>query len=1272
MNVPKSFHGDLGQRRCNVCAGQAFSVMAQRADGVDILQCEDCGLGVVETIPEQLDAFYNDAYYGADEKTTETVCYSDYQFTAEHGVSWAAAFVELLKAGGRILDIGCVDGNLLRRLPDTFERYGIEVNERMAERAAAHGVQMLSRDLIDPCIGRDYRGYFDMVTAIAVFEHLADLNRGMAVAIDLLKQDGVLLFELPYISADHDNSIWFETSLEHVFYPSRDSVCRLVEGELGAHLIGRELHIRDFASNYVGIVVRDFALATRLQRLFDRVTGYGAVPMTKAERRARQQCLMMHAAQSTPDLLAGLADLQVPNRPMLQRVEQLWGNDLHRMEELRQEKAALIEARDWHPATHAAAVNEALDRLRSAVAEAKASASRAARLESDLAAEESDRRLNLLNLSRALDNLGAQISARDAANDVLKATNDGLKAANDALKATNDGLNTELSAAQVERDALSQQFEAVVNSTTWKATYPIRWLAARHVKIARLLRIALKLAWWSARLELRSRLRGARRRSLAASRTAAEPPETIPAQVKEPPDVISAQVQEPPDAIPAQAKEAREPIPAQVQFPELALSGRLGSAPPLFSDDEIDPWPYDRPLVSVVIPCFNYGRFLAEAVDSVLSQTFTDLEVIIVEGGSTSAESRRDAFRLDRQRVRVIAQDGPHQVGANRNLGISQARGKYICCLDADDVLRPTYIEKAVFLLEAYGYDVVSTAVQFFGNRNDCGSILEAPVLEDMLEGNQVLTCAVFRRGLWSRAGGFRDVDLDVTGHVHEDWAFWTRLAALGARIINISREALFLYRSHGPSLSSRPGLHAHDVQRGLVRQLNEDVIGPEALARSRAAAWQQRRPARPLRNLTVPGRAGRKDRPVLLLAAPFLILSGAERLLARIVAALAAAGWRVLVTTSLDAGSEYGDSTRWFEAATTEIYHLPHFLSPERWEEFIRYLIASREVDLLWVVGSAFTYDILPALKAEFPHLRVADLLFNTIGHVENNRKHAALIDLTFVENQEALRFLRMAGEEDRRIALAPSGVDLVALRPGPRDAFVARALRAGEDDLIVGFSGRWSEEKDPLAFVEIARRTPADLHVRFAMTGTGPLRPAIEQAVAAAHFPEGRFHLVGEAPDVVPYLRSYDVLILPFRLNGRPVVVMEALSLGVPVVASRVGALPELIEDGVNGFLCDAGDVDGFVACLVGLAQDRSRLARMKVASRLYAERHLDERIMTTRYESRLRGLIGGTDAQGVDLAVADGSLGPRDLEKFGEDRVEVGPERKVLESEGGVTEM
>ncbi len=646
--------------------------------------------------------------------------------------------------------------------------------------------------------------------------------------------------------------------------------------------------------------------------------------------------------------------------------------------------------------------------------------------------------------------------------------------------------------------------------------------------------------------------------------------------------------------------------------------------------------------MTVVIPSFNYGRFVIAAVNSVLSQTFANLEVIVVEGGSTDADSRRITLTLDRPRTRVIAQDEPHLTGANRNFGICRARGKYVCCLDADDMLAPTYIEKAVFLLEACGCDVVSTATQLFGESSERVGILEAPDLADMLEGNHVLTCAVFRRSLWRQAGGYRDTDPTLTGYVFEDWMFWLRLAALGARMRNICREHLFLYRRHGPGLSTKA--LPEPVQRALVRQANADLIGPETIARSGSSPPTPYRPAEPLRNIaiTAPGVAPR--RPVLLLALPFLILGGAERLLSRVVGYLSGLGWRVVVVTSLDAGGENGDTTHWFEPATAEIYHLPRFLEQDQWRDFARHLMCSRSVDVLWIAGSAFFYHLLPELRAEFPRLAVADLLFNTVGHTLNHRSNAQLIDLTFVENREVFHHLQDEGELDDRIALVPSGIDLDAYRPGPRDAAVTKALGAAPEELIVGYCGRWSPEKDPLAFVEIARRSlAARLKTRFAMTGAGPLCGAIVEAVRDAVMPQGGFHLRGEVEDISPWLRSCDVLVVPSRLDGRPMVVLEALALGVPVLASRVGALPELIEDGVNGFLQTPGDVDGFVGRLSQFADDRPLLARMKAAARRHAEQHFSEATMLMSYESRLRGL-----AESARGTAAGGGQGLRRAEQ------------------------
>ncbi len=1139
--------------------------MGRRIDGMNILRCETCGLGVVEVVPATLDAYYDDAYYGV-EKSDDAIGYGDYRFTSEHGLSWAAAMVRILKPGGRILDIGCADGTLLAKLPSTFDRYGIEVNERMAMHAAKAGVEILGRDLLDPAIAREHRGRFDVVTSIAVFEHLSDLRRGMRISLDLLKPDGVLLFEVPYISTERDNRIWFESSLEHVFYPSGNALRRLIE-DLGAHLVGGEVYIRDYASNYIGIAFHDGAMASDMQCLFNALTSVeGNLPVE--QHRARQQLMLVHAAESTADLLVGLGTLPSTalNPSLMRRFEQLWGNDLRRLAYVRGERDGLMSE-------HAVTIAER-DRLISDLEVAK----------TDLEVAKTD--LEVAKTGHEVAKTDLEVAKTDHRIGVMNLIY--------ALEAAESGLRQSRDEAITLRECLAEtrdQLDRIAHSSVWKATFPLRRWGSRNPQAAKYIRQTMKLIWWSARLELPSRLREVRERRRAIT--------------------------------PIPTDEVSTALP---EMPPLVFRNTTGLVEPVTEDDEIDPWPMGRPLISVVITSFNYGRFVAEAVDSVLSQTFADLEVIVVEGGSTDPESRRLTLALDRPRTRIVAQSTPHSAGANRNFGISHARGKYICCLDADDMLAPTYIEKALFLLESYGYDAVSSALRYFGHRDDCVGILETPTLADMLEANHMLTCAVFRRSLWRTAGGFRDTDVEVTGYIYEDWLFWVRLAALDARMHNMSRDYMFRYRRHGPSLSTRTNQHPDAVHREMVRRSVADLAGADTIRRSRLAAAVLQRSRQPHRNLV---RRTPHDarRPVLLLALPFMIVGGAERLLSDLMRHLVTQGWRVVIITSVDPGAEHGDTTEWFEGATNEIYHLPRFLAPERWRDFVRYLVISREVNLVWIVGSAFMYEFLPDLRGQFPRIRVADLLFNTVGHTADNRKYAQLIDIIFVENREVRQFLRDSGEAEERIALVTSGVDLHVYRPGPRDPEVVRRIRVLPDELVVGFSGRFSPEKDPLAFVEIAVRS-LQLPIRFVMTGAGAMRQEIEAAVHAANLPEGRFHLVGEVKDVVPWLRSYDLLILPSRLDGRPVVVMEALASGVPVLASKVGALPELIDDGVNGFLCQPGRVTDFVERLGLLAGDRRLLDGMEAAARTCAEQHLGAEMMLMRYEERLRAVIHDAD--------------------------------------------
>jgi O-antigen biosynthesis protein len=250
-----------------------------------------------------------------------------------------------------------------------------------------------------------------------------------------------------------------------------------------------------------------------------------------------------------------------------------------------------------------------------------------------------------------------------------------------------------------------------------------------------------------------------------------------------------------------------------------------------------EPWPEDRPLVSVVVVCFNYGKFVAEAVDSVLAQTFGDFEIVVVDGGSTDPATRQTVAALRRPKTRTLFRAEPCRTGDNRNFGIAATRGKYICCLDADDKLEPTYIEKAAFLLESRGNDVVSTAYRKFGLSNEAIGFIPSPRLDELVEANHVATCALFRRELWERAGGFRDAP-PGRPYIYEDWRFWVSLAALGARFANITGEQLFLYRAHGSgSISSNPRVLPYEEQRRMILEAEAALLTADAFEKSRARA---------------------------------------------------------------------------------------------------------------------------------------------------------------------------------------------------------------------------------------------------------------------------------------------------------------------------------------------------------------------------------------------------------------------------------------------------
>jgi N-acetyl-alpha-D-glucosaminyl L-malate synthase BshA len=209
------------------------------------------------------------------------------------------------------------------------------------------------------------------------------------------------------------------------------------------------------------------------------------------------------------------------------------------------------------------------------------------------------------------------------------------------------------------------------------------------------------------------------------------------------------------------------------------------------------------------------------------------------------------------------------------------------------------------------------------------------------------------------------------------------------------------------------------------------------------------------------------------------------------------------------------------------------------------------------------------------------------------------------------------------QRIEVVPNFLDCSVYRWVPADAVRARYSREGREKLIIHVSNfrpvkRVNRVID--VFARIAGRVPA----RLLLVGDGPdLGNALEHAKES-----GVGHLVeslGEQDQVVPLLSAADVFLLPSEQESFGLAALEAMACELPVVASRVGGLPEVIEDGVSGFLCPEDDLDGMAERSLQLLTDRSLHARIAAEGRsIVEERFCSERIVP-RYEALYERLMG-----------------------------------------------
>ncbi|MGO8949649.1 MAG: glycosyltransferase [Ktedonobacterales bacterium] len=431
------------------------------------------------------------------------------------------------------------------------------------------------------------------------------------------------------------------------------------------------------------------------------------------------------------------------------------------------------------------------------------------------------------------------------------------------------------------------------------------------------------------------------------------------------------------------------------------------------------------PLVSVITPYYNVGPVFLETVRCVQRVSYPHWEWVIVDDGSTKPESLEQLQMVagSDQRIKVISESN-HGPSAARNCGVAAAQGRYLLQLDADDMVEPTFVEKALWVMETQPQFAACSAYNVtFGSHQQLWDHGFASYELNLTKENFLTSQAMIRRDAFLEAGGYDE----SIRHGHEDWDFWLNLAEAGLWGYTIP-EHLTWYRT---SYSSRHWDTAGDDKRHEA--FHAWLLKKHDRLRGRfphpvfCTGADQPYPAVKVQSpISNPLAKPEGTRRILLLA-PRRNSGEADTFNLALVRALSCRGCDFTVVASQvvnDAGVQR------FAEFTPDVFILPNFLQYADYPRFLSYLIESRQMDAVLIGGSELGYGLVPFLRTHHPQLAILD----SLGVEEADMEHGSFpwmslqlrsqLDLTVTATDRMREWMVSHGAPPEQVAVLSPGV--------------------------------------------------------------------------------------------------------------------------------------------------------------------------------------------------------------------------------------------------------
>lgn len=630
----------------------------------------------------------------------------------------------------------------------------------------------------------------------------------------------------------------------------------------------------------------------------------------------------------------------------------------------------------------------------------------------------------------------------------------------------------------------------------------------------------------------------------------------------------------------------------------------------------------NHPIISVVMPVYNGEKYLSEAIDSILYQTYTDFEFIILNDGSTD-NTEEIILSYDDPRIVYVKNEENLQIVETLNKGIALAKGKYIARMDADDISLPERFEKQLDILENHlSVQVIFSIVELV---NENGVTIGSWKDDVDCHTQESMYSFLPRKNCFSHPSVMirKDVAknyLYINSKNSEDYNLWLRMMSDGIVFYKIVKP-LVKYRVLDTSVtrvSNKNGYGAykknilakfyHLVYKAKKLSMNEFDKNVFKYMFIDLITMVKEVVKEPLKNILIKlGRFIWNLYPKYLHTDILFIfntydMGGAEKVHLEVLRATKKYDTITLFTNKsrnkhfLNA---YENLTRIIE--TSKISN--NILGRWFMAGYMQKLIEQSNIKMLFGSRSGLFYDMLQSIQKD--NLQVIELFHAMDGNIEfYSIKESERINLRiFIDNGTQDSFYKLFDRYDldstlkKRCTIIENGV----IVPD-----VLKKIK-NEDTLKVLFVGRDA----PVKRLHIIRNVAQKLEkVSFVFVG---VLDNVEDSK--------NIHAVGKVQNPKPYYQEADILLITSRSEGFPMVIMEAMANGVVVVSTDVGGISKHIHNAENGFLVESGDEETIeeqvVAVINYLNSNKKVLDTLSKKSYKYAKKHFDIERFYQQYE-------------------------------------------------------